>query len=124
VALIYFKQGKQRLDKVQKVGAAGGFVHGQSDGFGPEWPVRPIECNGRLERGGRLLKTTAAPFQRAVEFGEAALALLQGSTVTIKGHARSYPTQPIKESLQPRLKRIRDKVEACCKKRPQRLRTN
>jgi tetratricopeptide (TPR) repeat protein len=55
-------------------------------------------------------------YARAVAFGEAALALLQGSTVTIEGHVRSYPTQPIKEGIQPRLKRIRRKVEAWCNK--------
>jgi hypothetical protein len=71
-----------------------------------------------LNTVGDYSENGCPPYQKAVEFGEAALALLQGSTVTIEGHARSYPTQPIKKDLQPRLKRIRDKVEACCKKRP------
>jgi hypothetical protein len=53
---------------------------------------------------------------KAVPSGEAALALLQASTVTIEGHVRSYPTGPIKEGIQPRLKRIRRKVEAWCNK--------
>jgi len=55
-------------------------------------------------------------YEKAAGYGEAALALLQNNTVTIEGHARSYPTQPIKESIQPQLKRIRGKIEAWCKK--------
>ncbi len=55
-------------------------------------------------------------YEKAVGYGEAALALLQNSTVTIEGDVRSYPTQPIKESIQPQLKRIREKVDAWCKR--------
>jgi len=38
-------------------------------------------------------------YEKAVGFGEAALALLQSSTVTIEGDPRSRPTQPIKEDI-------------------------
>jgi len=57
-------------------------------------------------------------YEKAVGFGESALALLQGSTITIEGHPRSYPTQPIKDGIQPRLQRIRRKVEAWCRRKP------
>jgi tetratricopeptide (TPR) repeat protein len=55
-------------------------------------------------------------YDKAVQFGQAALALLQGNSVTVEGIRSSYPAQPIRDRIQPTLKRIRDKVEACCKR--------
>jgi len=57
-------------------------------------------------------------YEKAVGFGESALALLQGSTITIEGQSRSYPTEPIKQGIQPPLQRIRRKVDAWCRKTP------
>lgn len=52
-----------------------------------------------FNKAGDYAEQGCAHYEKAVAFGEAALALLQGSTVTIEGHVRSYPTQPIKENL-------------------------
>ena len=71
-----------------------------------------------LNTVGNYSENGCPHYEKAIHFGEAALALLEGTTITVEGRVRSYPTQPIKEGLQPRLKRIRDKVEACCKKTP------
>ena len=122
VALIYLNRAKKDWENREKWAQEVAFC---SDGQGKrflvsERPNHPRECDGFIRNTivGDYSDNGCPPYQKAVEFGEAALALLQGSTVTIEGHARSYPTQPIKEGLQPRLKRIRDKVEACCKIRP------
>jgi hypothetical protein len=69
-----------------------------------------------FNRVGDYSEEGCPDYEKAVGFGEAALALLQGNTVTVEGHTRSYPTQPIKDSIEPSLKRIRGKVEAWCKK--------
>jgi tetratricopeptide (TPR) repeat protein len=55
-------------------------------------------------------------YEKAVQFGQATLALLQGNSVTVEGHIRSYPAQPIRNRIEATLKRIQDKVEACCKR--------
>jgi tetratricopeptide (TPR) repeat protein len=56
-------------------------------------------------------------YEKAVQFGQAALALLQGNSVTVEGYIRSsYPAQPIRDRVEPTLKRIQSKVEACCKR--------
>jgi hypothetical protein len=71
-----------------------------------------------LNTAGDYSDNGCAHYQKAIQFGEAALALLQGDTVAVEGHVRSYPTQPIKESIEPQLNRIRDKVPACCNVSP------
>ena len=71
-----------------------------------------------LNTAGDYSDNGCVHYQKAIQFGEPALALLQGNTVTVEGHVRSYPTQPIKESIEPQLNRIRDKVQACCNVSP------
>lgn len=82
-------------------------------------PKDPLILEGAMDafsRVGDYSEKSCPYYEKAVGFGEAALALLQSSTVMIDGDPRSRPTQPIKEAIQPRLRRIRDKVEAWCKK--------
>jgi hypothetical protein len=58
-------------------------------------------------------------YEKSVRSGEAALGLLRGSTIKIdgiRGNERSQPTQPIRELIEPRLKRIQGKLAAWCRK--------
>jgi hypothetical protein len=118
VALIYLNRAKKDWANREKWAQEAALYMDKATALAPNDPFILENAMDDLNTVGDYSDNGCPPYQKAVEFGEAALVLLQGSTVTIEGHARSYPTQPIKEGLQPRLKRIRDKVEACCKKRP------
>lgn len=118
VALIYLNRAEKDWANREKWAQEAALYMDKATALAPNDPFTLENAMDDLNTVGDYSANGCPPYQKAVEFGEAALALLQGSTVTIEGYARSYPTQPIKEGLQPRLKRIRDKVEACCKKRP------
>ena len=82
----------------------------------PKDPLILEGAMGAFSRVGDYSEKGCPHYEKAVALGEAALALLQSSTVKIDGDPRSRPTQPIKEGIQPQLTRIREKVAAWCKK--------
>ena len=118
VALIYLNRAKKDLANREKWAQQVEFYIDKAAALAPKDPFILESAMDELNTVGDYSDEGCPHYQKAVRFGEAALALLQGTSVTVEGHVRSYPTQPIKEGLQPRLKRIRDKVEACCKKTP------
>jgi hypothetical protein len=54
-------------------------------------------------------------YAKAIQYGQAALTLVQGNSFTEEGNSRSYPTQPIRQDTETMRKRIQAKVEACCR---------
>jgi hypothetical protein len=118
VALIYLNRTKKDWANRKRWAEQVAFYIDKAAALAPKDPFILESAMDDLNAVGDYSDNGCPHYLKAVQFGEAALALLQGNTVTVEGHARSYPTQPIKEGLQPRLKRIRDKIEACCKKAP------
>jgi len=116
VAQIYLDRAKKDLANREKWAQQAAFYLDKAAALAPGDPFILENAMDGLNKSGDYSDQGCPNYEKAVVFGEAALALLQGSTVTIEGHVRSYPTQPIKEGIQPRLKRIRGKVEAWCKK--------
>jgi hypothetical protein len=73
-----------------------------------------------FDRAGDYSEDGCPDYEKSVSFGEAALGLLQGSTIKIGGiseNERSQATQPIREVIQPQLERVRAKLAAWCSKR-------
>jgi tetratricopeptide (TPR) repeat protein len=118
VALIYLDQAKKDLPNREKWAEQAVAYLDKAAALAPHNPFILESAMDNFNTVGDYSENGCSHYQKAVQFGEATLALLQGNTVTVEGHLRSYPTQPIKEGLQPRLRRIREKVEACCKKIP------
>ena len=67
-----------------------------------------------MDRAGDYSVNGCPIYEKAQMFGESALTLAQGKTITVQG--RSYPTQEITQFVQPGLKRIRAKLTAWCTK--------
>ena len=65
-----------------------------------------------MDRAGDYSENGCPLYEKARSFGERALALAQGKTITV--HERTYQTQQIRDSVQPVLKRIGAKVKAWC----------
>jgi tetratricopeptide (TPR) repeat protein len=116
VAQIYLDRAKKDLANREKWAQQAAFYFDKAAALAPGDPFILESAMDGFNKAGDYSEQGCPHYEKAVAFGEAALALLQGSTVTIEGHVRSYPTQPIKEGIQPRLKRIRGKVDAWCKK--------
>jgi tetratricopeptide (TPR) repeat protein len=118
VALIYLDRAKRDLTNREKWAQQATSYLDKAAALAPKDPFILESAMDGFNTVGDYSEKGCSLYEKAVGYGEAALALLQNSTVTVEGHARSYPTQPIKESIQPRLKRIRGKIEAWCKKTP------
>ena len=116
VAQIYLDHAKKDLANREKWAQQAAFYFDKAAALAPGDPFILESAMDGFNQVGDYSEQGCSHYAKAVASGEAALALLQGSTVTIEGHVRSYPTQPIKEGIQPRLKRIRRKVEAWCNK--------
>ena len=118
VALIYLNRAKKDWANREKWAQQVEFYIDKAAALAPNDPFILESAMDDLNTVGDYSTSGCPHYLKAVQFGEAALTLLQGNSVTVEGHVRSYPTQPIKEGLQPRLKRIRDKVQACCRNSP------
>jgi hypothetical protein len=116
VAQIYLDHAKKDLANREKWAQQAAFYFDKAAALAPGDPFILESAMDGFNKAGDYSEQGCPRYAKAVAFGEAALALLQGNTVTIEGHVRSYPTQPIKEGIEPRLKRIRGKVDAWCKK--------
>jgi hypothetical protein len=116
VAQIYLDRAKKDPANREKWAQQAAFYLDKSTALAPRNPFILESAMDGFNKVGDYSEQGCSHYAKAVASGEAALALLQGSTVTIEGHVRSYPTGPIKEGIQPRLKRIRGKVEAWCNK--------
>jgi len=116
VAQIYLDRAKKDLANREKWAQQAAFYFDKAAALAPGDPFILENAMDGFNRVGDYSEKGCPHYEKAVGFGEAALALLQSSTVSVEGHVRSYPTQPIKEGIEPRLKRIRRKVEAWCRK--------
>ncbi len=120
VSMIYLDRARKDLANREKWAQESASYSDKALASAPKDPFILESAMDRLDRVGDYTANGCSQYEKALSLGEDALALLQGSTVTVEGYARSYPTQPIKESIQRQLKRIRGKVEACCKETSQR----
>ena|ERR1700682_4636041 len=114
--VIYLERAKKDLANRERWAQQAASYYDKAVPSAPKDPFILESAMDGFNRVGDYSEMGCPHYEKAVGFGEAALALLQSSTVTIEGDPRSRPTQPIKEGIQPRLGRIREKVEAWCKK--------
>jgi len=118
VAQIYLKRAKADQANREKWAQQAAAYLDKAANLAPKDPFILQSAMDGFNTVGDYSEKGCPYYEKSAGFGEAALALLEGSTVIIEGHVRSYPTQPIKEGIQPRLRRIRRKIEAWCNKPP------
>ena len=116
IALIYLERAKKDLADRQMWANDTSVYFDKATAAAPKNPFILESAMDGYNRLGDYKDNGCPEYQKAIGFGEAALALLQGDTITVDGSARPYPTQMIKEGIEPPLKRIRAKVEAWCMK--------
>ncbi len=118
VALIYLNRAKKDLPNREQWAQQAVPYLDKAAALAPHDPFILESAMDDFNTVGDYSENGCPYYEKAVQFGQAVLALLQGKSVTVEGHVRSYPAQPIREGIEPTLKRIREKVEACCKKKP------
>jgi hypothetical protein len=117
VAVIYLNAAKKDLPNREKWAQQAVPYVDKAAALAPHDPFILESAMDDFNTVGDYSENSCPHYDKAVQFGQAALALLQGNSVTVEGYIRSsYPAQPIRDRIQPTVKRIRDKVEACCKR--------
>jgi tetratricopeptide (TPR) repeat protein len=114
--VIYLERAKKDLANRERWAQQAASYYDMAVASAPKDPYILEGAMDAFSRVGDYSEKSCPHYEKAVGFGEAALALLQSSTIIIDGDPRSRPTQPIKEGIQPRLTRIREKVAAWCEK--------
>jgi hypothetical protein len=121
VSLIYLERAKKDLANREKWIQQSASYLDKAAALAPQDIFILQNAMDGFDSVGDYSENGCPDYEKSVAFGEAALNLLQGSTVIIRGspgNERSQPTQPIKEIIQPQLKRIRAKVAAWCSETP------
>jgi hypothetical protein len=114
VALLYLEQAKKDWGNREKWAQLSVSYSNKSVESAPADPFTLETAMVNMDRAGDYSVNGCPIYEKAQMFGESALTLAQGKTITVQG--RSYPTQEITQFVQPGLKRIRAKLTAWCTK--------
>jgi len=112
VALLYLEQAKKDWGNREKWAEKSASYSNKAVESATADPFILETAMVNMDRAGDYSEHGCPFYEKAQGFGESALTLAQGKTITV--HGRSYPTQEITEFVQPGLKRIRAKVKAWC----------
>jgi tetratricopeptide (TPR) repeat protein len=117
VAVIYLNAAKKDLPNREKWAQQAVPYVDKAAALAPHDPFILESAMDDFNTVGDYSENGCPQYDKAVQFAQAALALLQGNSVTVEGYIRSsYPARPIRDRVEPTLKRIQNKVEACCKR--------
>jgi hypothetical protein len=112
LALLYWEQAKKDWGNREKWAQKSAYYSNKAVESAPADPFILETAMGNMDRAGDYSENGCPLYEKAQGFGESALALAQGKTITV--HERNYQTQEIRDFVQPVLKRIGAKVKAWC----------
>jgi hypothetical protein len=112
VAFLYLEQAKKDWGNRDKWAQRSAFYSSKAIESAPADPFILENAMANMDRAGDYSENGCPLYEKAQGFGESALALAQGKTITV--HERNQHTQEIREFVQPVLKRIGAKVKAWC----------
>jgi len=115
VALLYLEQAKKDWGNREKWADESASYSNEAVESAPADPFILETAMVNMDRAGDYSENGCPLYEKAQGFGESALALVQGKTITV--HERTSQTQQIRDFVQPVLKRIGAKVNALCRKR-------
>jgi hypothetical protein len=117
VALLYLEWAKRDLANRDKLVQESASYSEKAVKSAADDPFTLESAMDNLNGAGDYSGDGCPYYEEADRVGERAIALTRSKTIAIQG--RNYPTQPIREGIEPQLKRIRGKIEAWCKKKSQ-----
>jgi hypothetical protein len=112
VAWLYLEQARKDWGNREKWTQKSASYSNMAVESAPADPFILETAMGNMDKAADYSENGCPLYEKAQSFGESALALTQGKTITV--HGRNYQTQQIREFVQPVLKRIRAKVKAWC----------
>jgi hypothetical protein len=112
MAWLYLEQAKKDWGNREKWAQKSASYSNKAVESAPADPFILETAMANMAQAGDYSENGCPLYEKAQTFGESALALAQGKTITV--HGRNYQTQQIREFVQPVLKRIRAKVNAWC----------
>jgi hypothetical protein len=112
VALLYLEQAKKDWENREKWAQKSASYSDRAVESAPADPFILETAMANMDRAGDYSENGCPLYEKAQRFGESALALAHGKTIAV--HERNYPTQQIRDFVQPVLKRIGAKVKAWC----------
>jgi hypothetical protein len=116
IALIYLERAKRELANRQRWAEQAAIYFDKATAAAPKDPFILESAMDGYNRLGDFKQNGCAEYQKGVDLGETELSLLQGTTFTVRGSQQAYPSQTVKEGLEPQLRRIQSKLAAWCKK--------
>jgi hypothetical protein len=112
LALLYWEQAKKDWENREKWAQKSAYYSNKAVESAPADPFILETAMANMDRAGDYSPNACPLYEKAQSFGESALALTQGKTITV--HGRNYQTQQFRDFVQPVLDRIRAKVKAWC----------
>jgi len=116
VALLYLEQAKKDWGNREKWAQKSASYSNRAVESAPADPFILETAMANMDRAGDYSENGCPLYEKAQAFGESALALAKGKTITV--HEQNYQTQQIRDFVQPVLKRIGAKVKAWCNNAP------
>jgi len=113
VALLYLEQAKKDWGNRDKWAQKSASYSNRAVESAPADPFILATAMANMDRAGDYSANGCPFYEKAQGFGESALALTGGKTITV--HEQTYPTRQIREFVQPVIKRIDAKVKAWCR---------
>jgi hypothetical protein len=112
LALLYLEQARRDWGNREKWAQKSASYSNKAVESAPANPFILEAAMGNMDRAGDYSENGCPLYEKAQAFGESALALAKGKTITVNG--QNYQTQQIRDFVQPVLKRIGTKVKAWC----------
>jgi hypothetical protein len=112
VALLYLEQAKKDWGNREKWAEKSASYSNKAVESAPADPFILETAMANMDRAGDYSENGCPLYEKAQAFGESALALAKGTTITV--HEQNYQTQQIRDFVRPVLKRIGAKVKAWC----------
>ena len=112
VALLYLERAKKDLGNREKWAQKSASYTDKAVESAPADPFNLEDAMDTMDHAGDYSENGCPVYKKARRFGESALALAQGKTITVGG--RNYPTRQFRDSVQSSLGTIRAKIKFWC----------
>lgn len=114
VGWVYLKRGKKEWANRQRWAQQAVIYFDKAAGLALNEPFVLEQVMDGFNKAGDYTDEGCPDYEKAVHFGQTAIVLFQGTTVSPSGKVRRYPPQ-LADDLRPQLARIQQKIDAWCK---------
>lgn len=114
VGWVYLERGKKDWATRQQWARQASVYFDKAAALASDDPFVLEQAMDGFNKVGDYVDQGCPDYEKALRFGQAAITLFHGTTVSPTGKVRPYPTQLV-DDLQPQLAGIQQKIDAWCK---------